>query len=103
MLHIRELIVLNAWCRRRALRWYPAQEAGQVGLVLEGTSGRLPWDRMILVLDDDGFRLRDEQSDTLATASDLPALFDAVDGGVAEPSRGFGRTRTVQATHGLVI
>ncbi len=103
MLNVREIIVLNAWCRRRALRWYPAHEAGHVGLVLEGTSGRLPWDRMILVLDDDGFRLRDERSDTLATASDLPALFDAVDGGVAEPAQGFSRTRVVHAPHGLVI
>ena len=44
---------------------------------------------MLLVVDDDGFHLLNAPGETLAAASDLPALLDALDGGVAEAPRRF--------------
>jgi hypothetical protein len=44
-------------------------------------------EEMLVVLRDDGFSLLDSVGEVLASASDLPALLDAVDGGVAEPPR----------------
>jgi hypothetical protein len=40
---------------------------------------------MLLTPDDDGFSLTQEDGQILAAASDLPALLDALDGGIAEP------------------
>ena len=39
---------------------------------------------MKLIQDDAGFRLCNEGDDLLASGSDLPAILDALDGGVAE-------------------
>ena len=39
---------------------------------------------MVLRLENDALRLHDETGALLAEASDLPALLDAVDGGVGE-------------------
>ena len=50
-----------------------------------------PWQGMALVMGQRELRLQDELGDTLASASDLPALLDALDGGVAEPSPRQGR------------
>jgi hypothetical protein len=69
------------------MRWTPARtDDGAPALLLE-RRGRPAGESMMVVLNDDGFRLVDSNGDLLASASDLPALLDAVDGGVAEPPR----------------
>ena len=45
-----------------------------------------PWQRMLVVLGEGELRLENELGETLASASDLPALLDAVEGGVATGS-----------------
>ncbi len=91
MLNSSELRTLTAWCVRCYLRWTPAHPAhGVATLLLEPRSGRTPWQRMLLVLDEPEMRLETELGEALASASDLEALLDAMDGGVAEtpvPSR----------------
>ena len=77
---------LNAWCGRRALSWSAANPAGDSAvMVLCPRDAGGPWQRMMLVLDCTELRLENELGEMLASASDLPALLDAVDGGVAEP------------------
>jgi hypothetical protein len=78
-----ELQVLSNWCHARSFRWLPVGDTGSPGMVLEPAAARLPWQRVRLVADPDGWRLEDELGETLATASGLPALLDAVDSGVA--------------------
>ena len=86
MLDTTELRTLTAWCAQRDLRWTPAQPDGGVStMLLEPRAARVPWQRMLLVFDEPDMRLENELGETLASASDLPALLDAVDGGVAEP------------------
>jgi hypothetical protein len=87
MLDSSELRTLTAWCARRDLRWTPARPDGGVStMLLEARAARVPWQRMLLVFDEPDMRLENELGETLASASDLPALLDAVDGGVAEPA-----------------
>ena len=57
-------------------------------MVLEHDAGTRPWQRMVLCRERDALRLLDETGTVLAEASTLPALLDAVDGGIAEPMRG---------------
>ena len=54
-------------------------------MVLIPSVARRPWQTMLLVLQGAEMRLENELGETLASASDLPALLDAVDSGVAEP------------------
>jgi hypothetical protein len=56
-------------------------------MVLEARDAGGPWQRMLLLLERTELRLLNEMGETLASASGLPALLDAVDGGVAEPIR----------------
>ena len=53
-------------------------------MMLKPRDAGRPWQRMILVLDTAELRLENELGETLASASDLPALLDAVEGGVAD-------------------
>ncbi len=86
MLDVSELRMLTAWCSQRGLCWTPARPAaGVAAMVLEPRDSWAPWQRMLLVFDEPDMRLEDEVGETLASASDLLALLDAVDGGVAEP------------------
>ena len=88
MLDTVELKTPAAWCRGRGLRFLPLRVGAEETVILfEPNEATLPWQRMKLILDDDGFRVCDELDDPLASASDLPALLDALDGGVAEPVR----------------
>ena len=88
MLDTGELKTLATWCRGRGLRFLPLQVGAEETVILfEPSEATRPWQRMKLILDDDGFRVCDELDDMLASASDLPALLDALDGGVAEPVR----------------
>ncbi|MBV9735761.1 MAG: hypothetical protein JO209_07600 [Acidisphaera sp.] len=85
MLDGAELRTLSSWCHHRALCWRPASgEDGLAAMLLEPKQRRRAWERMILVLRDDGFSLSNELGEALATASDLLALLDALDGGIAE-------------------
>jgi hypothetical protein len=64
------------------MRCYPAD--GGPSIVLERERhGQAPL-RMLLLRHEDEFLLRDSHRGTLAVASDLPALFDAVDAGLAD-------------------
>lgn len=78
-----EVRALNNWCHARAFRWLAVGGPEVHGMLLEPAAGRRPWQHVRLVSDPDGWRLEDEVGETLATASALPALLDAVDGGVA--------------------
>jgi hypothetical protein len=53
-------------------------------MVLESRDPAAAWQRMLLVTEGAEMRLEDELGQPLACSSDLPALLDAVDGGVAE-------------------
>ena len=85
MLEISAIRALSVWCDVRSLSWTAARsERGRAVLTLWPRDTGRPWQHMRLVLDEPDLRLENELGETLATASDLPALLDAVDGGVAE-------------------
>ena len=84
MLDSIELGLLSAWCRARAMRWHPLRAGAEATtLLLEPHLPDRLWQRMLLTVGED-LRLEDEAGDVLAIASDLPALLDALDGGVAD-------------------
>ena len=85
MLDGAELRALSSWCDDHALRWLPAAGEGVGAMVLEPSQRRQAWERMLLILREDGFYLVTEAGEALAAASDLLALLDALDSGVAEP------------------
>ncbi len=81
-----DLRLLTAWCGRRDMSWSVADAAlDGPAMALIPRDARRPWQSMLLVLHRGEIRLQNEMGETLASASDLPALLDAVDGGVAEP------------------
>jgi len=85
MLRPSDLQVLAAWCRSRAMAWLPGRPRnGATSLLLEPAGRGL--DAMLLVLGPKELRLLDAAGQELAAASDLQALLDAVDGGVADQS-----------------
>jgi hypothetical protein len=85
MLDTADVKILTRWCRDRRLNWMPARADDGAQAVSLGPIGRSsPWRDMLVVAGDDGFCLLDAPGATLATASDLPALLDALDAGVAE-------------------
>lgn len=85
MLAAIDLRTLTAWCSHRAMRWLALRaDADGAALLLEPLIATRPWQRMHLLAGDEGFLLQDEAGQALATASDLPALLDALDGGVAD-------------------
>jgi len=69
------------------MRWTPARSDDGAPALLLQRRGQPTADALLVVLDEDGFRLADTAGEVLASASDLPALLDALDGGVAEPLR----------------
>jgi hypothetical protein len=88
MLATADLRILTRWCRNRRLNWLPAAAVGGApAITLMPVGRRAPWQEMLLVAREDDFCLRDAPGATLATASDLPALLDALDAGVAVPER----------------
>jgi len=85
MLDATELRLLTRWCGDRAMHWQPLRsDADGAVLLLEPAVTRHPWQRMLLRADDAGFRLADELGEAMAAATDLPALLDALDAGVAD-------------------
>ena len=67
------------------LRW-AAVASMEPALLLEQARPTRAFQRMVLRLEDDALRLHDETGALLAEGSDLPALLDAVNGGVGEPA-----------------
>jgi hypothetical protein len=86
MLGPEERVLLDLWCRQRAMRWYPAPGRGASALMLAHDRWDRPFARMLLVREADEFLLHEANGSILAMASDLPALLDAVDAGVADES-----------------
>ncbi len=85
MLAATDLQTLTAWCRQRTMSWQALRvDVAATTLVLEPARPARPWQRMCLRAGEWGYMLEDEAGQTLARASDLPALLDALDGGVAD-------------------
>jgi hypothetical protein len=92
MLGVVELRILDRWCAARRLAWRglpgPAMDGRADGQSLRiAAPGRGGVDAMYLTGSAGGYVLQDFEGAALAIASDLPALLDAVDAGVAEPLR----------------
>lgn len=88
MLDVSELRALTTWCQERALSWSPLQgDAGDDVMMLESGESRSGARRMFLFQKEGDFRLENAKGELLAKASDLPAVLDAVDGGVGEAPR----------------
>ena len=83
MLTRAELRVLTDWCRTRNMTWTAGRADGEVPALLLERPGRGA-DAMLLVVGATERRLLDAAGQELAVASDLPALLDAVDGGVGD-------------------
>ena len=78
-----ELKHLSRWCSARRLHWQPARtESGAPAILLRGDSASVAWHDMMLIEEDDGVALVDEQGDLLADASEILALLDALDTGL---------------------
>ncbi len=85
MLAPTDLRTLTDWCRHRGKDWVALRvDADAAVLLLEPKVAARPWQRMRLIAGDRGYLLEDEGGQALASASDLPALLDALDGGVAD-------------------
>ena len=85
MLGKTDLRALSRWCVGRDLSWTPGRpEDGAEVMMLQPRDARYPWQRIMVVLESPEIRIENELGETLASASDLPALLDAVDGGVGE-------------------
>ena len=73
-------------------------------MMLEPRDAARPWQRMMLILENHEIRLENELGETLASASDLPALLDAVEGGVADAPAFASRLSTLpSALAGFIL
>lgn len=79
-----DLAVVARWCQARRCRTRLARGTRSV-LVIETLSPHIAWQRLTLARLGSLYRLSDEWGDTLAEASSLSVVLDAVDGGVATP------------------
>ncbi len=79
-----DLAVVARWCQTRRCRTRMAAGLRSV-LVIETLSQHTAWQRLALAKLGNLYRLSDEWGDTLAEASSLSVVLDAVDGGVATP------------------
>ena len=99
-----ELRALSTWCGRQDLSWSPGEsEQGPPMMLLRPRDAGGPWQRMILILEKGELRLENELGETLASASDLPALFDAVEGGIADSPAAGLRRGAVSSLQGFVL
>ncbi len=74
---------LTRWCAARHLLWQPSRtEQGLPAILLRPHARQRPWQDMLLVEDDEGVTLIDNTGDLLASASEIPALLDALDAGL---------------------
>jgi hypothetical protein len=74
------LAVFSSWCRARGMTWLPG--SGAAALVLR-PQRRADGDALMIAQREGELRLLSRSGDVLAAASDLPALLDAIDAGVA--------------------
>ena len=80
-----DLRQLSLWCRRHRMSWMPGcSDAGEGGLLLRGGGHRRAAAGMLLLTGQPELRLLAESGETVASASSLPALLDALDAGVAQ-------------------
>jgi hypothetical protein len=85
MLTRADLRMLSGWCHARGMTWLPGRAEGSaVGLLLQRNSGS-----MLLASKAGELRLFDAAGQVLAVASNLPALLDALDGGIADRCAGW--------------
>jgi hypothetical protein len=103
MLHADELKRLSAWCGVRAMTWRPLLRAGEAAVLLEPRGQAGCWQRMTLARLDHAFELSAEDGELLAVSSDLRAVLDAVDGGVAEPAMAYVLPQERMAAGALVL
>ncbi|MCX7381331.1 MAG: hypothetical protein NT133_07925 [Alphaproteobacteria bacterium] len=82
MLDTSDRLVLLRWCRARRVPWSTGDTPGGTAMItLHATQGRRT---LRVIAAADGMRLETEGGDTLAAASGLLALLDAVDAGIAD-------------------
>lgn len=82
MLDTGDRLVLLRWCRTRRVPWSAADTPSAATVVtLHATQGRRT---LRVVAEPDGMRLETESGITLAAASGLLALLDAIDAGIAD-------------------
>ncbi len=85
MLRAADLQALGVWCQDHRVTWSATRRDGaDLAVILEPETASRAWQCMRLVLDAPELRLEDETGQALACASDLPALLDAMDGGLAD-------------------
>lgn len=83
MLTRAELLRLAEWCRARGFVFLPGRTTGGAPSLLLERRGRGA-DAMLLVVAAGERRLLDAAGQELASASEVPALLDAVDAGVGD-------------------
>ncbi len=84
MLDTADLRTLSLWCRQHRMSWMPGcSDSGEGGLLLRGVAARCPTTELLLLTDQRELRLIGDGGETMASASTLPALLDALDAGVA--------------------
>jgi hypothetical protein len=77
-------VMIANWCRVRGLAWAPWRaQSGTLG-VLISRPGQARAEACMISVRGDEFTLAAPGGATLAAASDLPAVFDALDAGVAD-------------------
>ncbi len=80
-----DLRVLSIWCSQNRMSWMPGRsDDGEGGLLLRGSVTRHMPAELLLLIGQPELRLVDGGGETMASASTLPALLDALDAGVAE-------------------
>jgi hypothetical protein len=85
MLGAADLRLLSGWCRRHRMSWLPGcADDGEPGLLLLAHASGHWWEQLLLLTDAPELRLMDRGGAIMATASDLPALLDALEAGMAE-------------------
>ncbi len=86
MLRTMDFQALGLWCQAHDMTWSASQHGGEdLTVVLEPHVRSRHWQRMRLVVNEPDLRLEDARGEAVACASDLPALLDAMDSGVADP------------------
>ena len=84
MLDTADLRTLSLWCRQHRMSWMPGcSDTGEGGLLLRGAIGRRATTELLLLTEQPELRLVCEGGETMASASTLQALLDALDAGVA--------------------
>jgi|GEM_PF-4842047 len=87
MLDQADRTVLVRWCRTRHVTWAALSGAPEHPVIsLLAEEG--PWAALRLSHEPSGWMLATEGGETLAAASSLPALLDAMDAGIAELAPG---------------